>query len=66
MSHRVTLIPGDGVGPEITESARRIIAAAGVAIDWEVAAPAPRFSSSVIRVVCRAKPAIPSSAQGSP
>jgi len=38
MSHRVTLIPGDGVGPEITESARRIIAAAGVAIDWEVAA----------------------------
>ncbi|MCY7417962.1 MAG: NADP-dependent isocitrate dehydrogenase [Chloroflexi bacterium] len=38
MSHRVTLIPGDGVGPEITESARRIIAAAGVAIEWEVAA----------------------------
>ncbi len=38
MSHRVTLIPGDGVGPEITESARRIIEAAGVAIDWEVAA----------------------------
>ncbi|MBX3028816.1 MAG: NADP-dependent isocitrate dehydrogenase [Chloroflexi bacterium] len=37
MSHRVTLIPGDGVGPEITESARRIIDAAGVAIDWEVA-----------------------------
>src|SRR6478609_8148340 len=38
MSHRVTLIPGDGVGPEITESARRIIEAAGVAVDWEVAA----------------------------
>ena len=37
MRHRVTLIPGDGVGPEITTAARRIIDAAGVAIDWEVA-----------------------------
>jgi len=37
MSHRVTLIPGDGVGPEITLAARRVIDAAGVAIDWEVA-----------------------------
>ena len=38
MSHLVTLIPGDGVGPEITTAARRIIEAAGVAIEWEVAA----------------------------
>ena len=38
MSHLVTLIPGDGVGPEITDAARRIIEAAGVAIEWEVAA----------------------------
>ena len=37
MSHRVTLIPGDGVGPEITVAARRIIDAAGVAITWEEA-----------------------------
>jgi isocitrate dehydrogenase len=37
MSHRVTLIPGDGVGPEITAAARRIIDAAGVAITWEEA-----------------------------
>ena len=37
MSHRVTLIPGDGVGPEITAAARRIIDAAGVAIEWEEA-----------------------------
>jgi isocitrate dehydrogenase len=34
---RVTLIPGDGVGPEVVTSARRIIEAAGVAIDWEEA-----------------------------
>src|SRR5215210_3048754 len=36
-STRVTLIPGDGVGPEVVTSARRIIEAAGVAIDWEEA-----------------------------
>ena len=35
--HRVTVIPGDGVGPEVVRSAQRIIAAAGVAIDWEKA-----------------------------
>jgi len=33
--HRVTLIPGDGVGPEVVASARRLIEAAGVAIAWE-------------------------------
>ncbi|MCS6884929.1 MAG: NADP-dependent isocitrate dehydrogenase [Acidobacteriota bacterium] len=32
----VTLIPGDGIGPEVIESARRIIEAAGVPIEWEV------------------------------
>ena len=37
MSHRVTLIPGDGVGPEIALAARRVIEASGVGIDWEEA-----------------------------
>ncbi|CAN5574757.1 NADP-dependent isocitrate dehydrogenase [soil metagenome] len=37
MSHAITLIPGDGVGPEIILAARRIIEAAGVAIEWEEA-----------------------------
>jgi isocitrate dehydrogenase len=32
----VTLIPGDGIGPECVGSARRIIDAAGVGIEWEV------------------------------
>jgi isocitrate dehydrogenase len=36
-AHRITVIPGDGVGPEVVRSAQRIIAAAGVAIDWEEA-----------------------------
>lgn len=35
--HTVTLIPGDGIGPDITESAVRVIEATGVAITWEEA-----------------------------
>jgi len=36
MAHRVTLIPGDGTGPELTEAARRVLEATGVAFDWDV------------------------------
>src|ERR687898_1786365 len=36
MSHRVTLIPGDGIGPELAEATRRVLDASGVAFDWEV------------------------------
>ena len=36
MAHKITLIPGDGTGPEITEATRRVIEATGVAIEWEV------------------------------
>lgn len=32
---RITLIPGDGIGPEVTEAAVRVIHAAGVQVDWE-------------------------------
>jgi isocitrate dehydrogenase (NAD+) len=32
---RVTLIPGDGIGPEVSEAAVRVVAAAGAPIDWE-------------------------------
>ena len=32
----VTLIPGDGIGPSIAESAKRIIEATGVKLDWDV------------------------------
>jgi isocitrate dehydrogenase (NAD+) len=35
MTHRITLIPGDGIGPEVASSVVRIIEAAGVAIEWE-------------------------------
>src|SRR5689334_23681020 len=36
MSHSVTLIPGDGIGPELAEATRRVLDASGVAFDWEV------------------------------
>ena len=36
MGHHVTLIPGDGIGPEVAEAARRVIDATGVEIDWDV------------------------------
>ena len=35
MTHTITLIPGDGIGPEVTEAVLRILGAAGVSIDWE-------------------------------
>jgi isocitrate dehydrogenase (NAD+) len=36
MSHDVTLITGDGVGPEVAEAARRCVDATGVTIGWDV------------------------------
>jgi isocitrate dehydrogenase len=35
-SHKITLIPGDGIGPEVTSATRKIIDASGVNIDWEI------------------------------
>jgi isocitrate dehydrogenase (NAD+) len=35
MTHTITLIPGDGIGPEVTNSVTRILKEAGVSIDWE-------------------------------
>ena len=35
MAHTITLIPGDGIGPEVTAAVVRILDAAGVDIDWE-------------------------------
>lgn len=33
--HRITLIPGDGIGPEVVGAAVRVIEAAGVKVEWE-------------------------------
>ncbi|PIP78076.1 MAG: hypothetical protein COW85_05660, partial [Ignavibacteria bacterium CG22_combo_CG10-13_8_21_14_all_37_15] len=34
--HKLTLIPGDGIGPEITKAVTKILEHAGVEIDWDV------------------------------
>jgi isocitrate dehydrogenase (NAD+) len=36
MAHRVTFIPGDGVGPELSEATRRVLEGTGVQFDWDV------------------------------
>jgi len=36
MSYTVTLIPGDGIGPEVAQAMRRVVDATGVPIEWEV------------------------------
>ena len=36
MAHRVTLVPGDGTGPELTEATRRVLEATGVPFEWDV------------------------------
>src|SRR5271168_2802141 len=47
MRHKVTLIPGEGIGPEVATAVRRILEAAGLQIDWEeVEARAEKASAS--------------------
>jgi isocitrate dehydrogenase (NAD+) len=36
MAHRVTLIPGDGIGPEVTAAARQVAEATGLRFEWDV------------------------------
>src|SRR5258708_28105769 len=35
MRHKVTLISGEGIGPEVAAATRRVLDATGVQIDWE-------------------------------
>ena len=44
MTHTITLVPGDGIGPEVTAAVTRILASAGVDISWE------RFDAGVLAV----------------
>ncbi len=36
-TYNITLIPGDGVGPEVTEAAKQVLEASGIAFNWEIA-----------------------------
>ena len=52
MRHKVTLLPGEGIGPEVSRATQRILEAAGVQIDWEeIDARAAAGSSEAGQVV---------------
>ena len=53
MAHAVTLIPGDWIGPEITEMALDVIDAAGVEIDWDVRRIGPGGIDADLLESCR-------------
>ena len=53
MSHYLTLLPGDGIGPEVTEAAVRVIEAAGVDVVWD------RHRVIGATAVDRGRPALP-------
>ena len=44
MAHKVTLIPGDGSGPEVVAAAKRVVEATGVAIEWDEMEPTDSLS----------------------
>lgn len=53
---KITLIPGDGIGPEISAAVQKIFATANVPIEWETVDVTPvRVSSSAPFAVCFAK-----------
>ncbi len=35
VAHKITLIPGDGIGPEVADATARVVEATGVAVEWE-------------------------------
>ena len=35
MKHKITLIPGDGIGPEVTSATTKVVEAAGIDVEWE-------------------------------
>ena len=48
----ITLIPGDGIGPECVTAAQRIVEATGAPIEWETPKPARRSSRRDCRRAC--------------
>lgn len=49
MSHQITLIPGDGIGPEVAEAAVRAVEAAGVSVEWDRVVPGDGMIESLER-----------------
>ncbi|HTU34229.1 MAG TPA: isocitrate/isopropylmalate family dehydrogenase, partial [Candidatus Acidoferrum sp.] len=46
MKHTITLIPGDGIGPEVSSAVKEIIAAADVSVNWEEIPNRKEFEST--------------------
>ena len=36
LTHKIVLIPGDGIGPEVAEATRRVLEATGVSFEWNI------------------------------
>jgi len=58
MAINVTLIPGDGIGPEVTSSAVRCIEATGVRINWEEVNVKGKLSDNLINSIINNKVAL--------
>jgi isocitrate dehydrogenase (NAD+) len=54
MRHKITVIPGEGIGPEVAAATRRIIDAAGVHIEWEELAARTNSASEAGQLVNQA------------
>ena len=44
MTYAVTLIPGDGIGPELADATVHVLEATGIGFEWDVQPPARRPS----------------------
>ena len=62
--HTVTLIPGDGIGPEITTAMRRVVEATGVDIEWEIADAGERRHGRVRHAAARPRHRVGPQEQG--
>ena len=62
--HTVTLIPGDGIGPEITTAMRRVVEATGVDIEWEIADAGEDVMDEVRHAAARARARVGPQEQG--
>ena len=66
LAHRVTLIPGDGIGPELAEATRRVLDATGIAFEWEVVDAGEGRDGRVRHAALRTTSSVDQAQQGRP
>ena len=52
MTHRITLIPGDGIGPEVTEAVVTVLERAGLHVEWEPHDSLLHFGDGRVSLLC--------------